>query len=57
MIASGGTWLLFDIVAFGVSLSGGEIVAAISNTDDNVSSVQNISEIATKQLIASSMGV
>lgn len=57
MIASGGTWLLYDIVAYGVSLSGGEIIDSIANTDDNVSSSHNIVDISQKQLIATSMGI
>eukprot|EP01035_Chromulina_nebulosa_P018609 gene18609-24338_t len=58
MISSGGTWLLFDIVAFGVSLSGGEIINAISDSDDdNISSTSHIQFISSRQLIASSMGI
>lgn len=57
MIGSGGTWLLFDIIAFGVSLSGASIIHEISPYTTNISSPSNIASVSQKQLLASFMNV
>lgn len=56
LIGCGGTWLLYDIVYYGLSLLGGVVISAISDTDDDVSSDSNIRNLCSKQSIAVSCG-
>ena len=56
LIGCGISWFLFDIVVYGFGLTGGYILDAIHNSDDdNVSSTENIQYITSHQLIAVSL--
>lgn len=58
LLATGGTWFLFDIVAFGIGLIGGQILDAIKNSDDdNISTDSNLRYICGRQMIALSLSI
>lgn len=58
IIATGGTWFLFDVYYYGVNLFGGEILDAMKNDDDDsISSDKGIQQTAYKQMIALGMGI
>lgn len=58
LIVTGGGWFLYDVCYYGVNLFGGEIVAAITNSDDdNVSSNESIRKVTSQELIAISTSI
>lgn len=56
LLASGGSWFLFDIVVYGVTLFGGDIVNAITIEDD-VSSTEDVRNTSKYQIIASVLAI
>jgi PHS family inorganic phosphate transporter-like MFS transporter len=56
LIGCGGSWLLFDIVFYGLSLLGGVVISAISNGDDDVTTDANVRNLCSKQSIALALG-
>eukprot|EP00598_Pedospumella_elongata_P007702 CAMPEP_0184977066 /NCGR_PEP_ID=MMETSP1098-20130426/7834_1 /TAXON_ID=89044 /ORGANISM="Spumella elongata, Strain CCAP 955/1" /LENGTH=508 /DNA_ID=CAMNT_0027500011 /DNA_START=79 /DNA_END=1605 /DNA_ORIENTATION=+ len=57
LIGCAGSWLLFDIVFYGLTLLGGVVINAIADEDDDVSSDANVRIICSKQSIALSVGL
>jgi len=59
LLATGGGWLLYDIVYYGVSLFGGEILEALENGDNDDVKLSNTSirKTTSLQLIALAMGL
>jgi len=57
LIGVGGSWLLYDIVFYGLTLLGGVVINDISEEDDNVSSDSNLRNICSKQSIGLSLGL
>jgi hypothetical protein len=49
---TGGCWLLFNTVVYGIGLIAGTIIKAISSNHSNVSSRGNIENSSSKQMIA-----
>eukprot|EP01040_Poterioochromonas_malhamensis_P013221 gene13221-14513_t len=56
LFVCGSTWLLFDIVMYGIGLITGHIISQISD-DDNVSNNESIRHLSSKQMIASSVTI
>jgi PHS family inorganic phosphate transporter-like MFS transporter len=56
LIGCGGSWLLYDIVFYGLSLLGGVVISAISDGDDDVTTDANVRNLCSKQSIALSLG-
>ena len=52
LLAAGGSWFLFDIIAYGLGLLAPYVIDAISADDDNVSSDFNVQQICSKQMTA-----
>lgn len=57
LLASGGSWFIYDVMVYGLGLTAGYIIDAISSDDDNVSSDSNIRNICSKQLIALTLSI
>jgi len=58
LLATGGCWFIYDIAYYGVNLFGGEILKAISDSDDDsVSSDRSVRNVSQQQLIALGTGV
>lgn len=57
LLITGGTWYLYDIVFYGVSVFGGKIVKSIDNQSVQNDVVNNIDKIAGQNLIALFMGI
>jgi PHS family inorganic phosphate transporter-like MFS transporter len=58
LLVTGGGWFIYDVAYYGVSLFGGQIVAAVYPTDDdNVSSPESLRQLTGMQLLALSMSV
>ena len=57
LLVTGGTWYLYDIVFYGVSIFGGKIVKSIDDQSVQNDVVNNIDKIAGQNLIALFMGV
>jgi PHS family inorganic phosphate transporter-like MFS transporter len=56
--ACGGSWFLYDVVSYGLSLISGEIIDALKSTDDdNESSNDNLQYICSHNLIAYSLSI
>ena len=56
LIGCGGSWLLYDVVFYGLTLLGGVVIGDITDGDDDVSSPANIRKLCSKQSIALSLG-
>lgn len=56
-LVAGFTWFLFDIIVYGVGLFGPEIIYAISDTSDNISSPSSIKNITGKMLLVQFMAI
>ena len=58
LLASGGTWFLYDVCYYGVALFGGQIIGSLDTSgDDDVSSDTNIRNTSIKEMIALSMAI
>lgn len=59
LLATGGGWLLYDVVYYGVSLFGGEILETLENGDNDDVKLSNASirKTTSLQLIALAMGL
>jgi len=57
LLVTGGTWYLYDVVFYGVSIFGGKIVESIDSASVQSDVVNNITLIAGQNLIALFMGI
>lgn len=57
IIATGGSWFCYDVVVYGVGLTSGHIIDAISSDFDDISANSNIRNVTTKQMIALSLSI
>ena len=58
LLITGGSWFIFDVAFYGVSLFGGDIVNAMKvGSDDDVSANSSIRYATQYELIALSMGI
>ena len=57
LLVTGGTWFLYDVVFYGVSVFGGKIVESIDSAEVQKNVVNNITKIAGQNLIALFMGI
>jgi MFS transporter, PHS family, inorganic phosphate transporter len=56
LMGVGGSWFLYDIVFYGITLLGGHIIEVIVHNDDDVSTQTNIRSVSSKQSLALSLG-
>jgi PHS family inorganic phosphate transporter-like MFS transporter len=57
LFGAGVTWLLFDIIVYGISLLSGHIIKNIALDDDNVSNSHSIRVLSSSQMVASGITI
>lgn len=58
LIATGGSWFLYDVIFYGLSLIGGTVIHAIHTaSDDDVSSNASMRSLCSKQTLALALGM
>lgn len=57
LIGTGGGWFIFDVCYYGVGLFGGAIISAMGSDVDDVTTNEQIIDVAWKQVVALGMGI